>query len=160
VGAVTTAELPASALLGRYALPGGHVDCYAARLVKAVSLPQLISAFYASRAFRPERWLIGSLLGKSADDHDVARLASGETAVFSAWTVEAREADQILLCDFRGATRSWLMVEAQADGGTIVRFGSAVVPSARAIDIFLMRALMGFHRLYSRILLGSALARL
>lgn len=147
--------LPVGALLATYDQPGSYVDCLAASLPRTVSLPQLINAFYGSRAFRLERAMIGVALGRKAGDHEVQRLASAKSDQFSAWSVEARTHDQILLCDFRGATRSWLMVEAEG-GGTTIRFGSAVVDAAGPG----FRLLLGFHRLYARLLLGSALRAL
>ena len=154
-GAVAAAELPVGALLERYRAEGGHVDCYVAQVPRAVDLGQLITAFYTSAAFRPERWLLGVVLGKRADDGDVARLAAGETTHFSAWTVEARSDDQILLCDYQSRTRSWLMVLPIA-GGTLLHFGSAVVPQKRRVDRLVFSALLGFHRWYSRALLKGA----
>lgn len=158
-GAVAEAELPGGALLERYRAEGGHVDCYVAEVPSDVDLGQLITAFYTSTAFRPERWLLGALLGKRADDGDVARLAAGETTHFSAWTVEARRADEILLCDFQSRTRSWLKVLPIA-GGTRLHFGSAVVPQKRGADRAVFRVLLGFHHWYSRALLKGALKRL
>lgn len=158
-GAVAAAELPVGALLERYRAEGGHVDCYVAEVPLEVDLEQLITAFYTSRAFRPERWLLGVLLGKRADDGDVARLAAAQTTRFSAWTVEARSDDQILLCDYQSRTRSWLMVQPIA-GGTRLHFGSAVVPQKRRADRAVFRALLGFHHWYSRMLLKGALERL
>lgn len=148
---IQAAPLPPGSLLESYRAAGGYVDCFIAEVPRAVSLPQLIEAFYTSRAFLPERWLIGALLGRRADNHDVARLAVGKVQRFSAWSVEARRDDQILLCDYQGRTRSWLMVQPIA-GGTRIHFGSAVVkPGDPAF-----KALLGFHRWYSRILLRGA----
>jgi hypothetical protein len=158
-GAVTEAELPLGALLERYRTEGGHVDCYVAEVPRNVDLGQLISAFYTSRAFRPERWLLGVLLGKKAGDADVAQLASGQTARFSAWTVEDRRDDEILLCDFQSRTRSWLKVQPVV-GGSRLHFGSAVVPQQRRADRVLFSALLGFHRWYSRALLRGAVRKL
>lgn len=158
-GAVTEAELPVGALLERYRTEGGHVDCYFAEVPRSVDLGQLITAFYTSRAFRPERWLLGALLGKRADDNKVAQLAAGETERFSAWTVEGRCDDQILLCDFQGRTRSWLKV-LPIEGGTRLHFGSAVIPSETRADRLVFNALLGFHRWYSQALLKGAVARL
>ena len=152
---VRAAPLPPGSLLESYRAAGGYVDCFITEVPRAVSLPQLIEAFYTSRAFRPERWLIGALLGKRADDRDVARLAAGEIERFSAWSVEARREDQILLCDYQSRTRSWLMVQ-PVPGGTRLHFGSAVVKPGDPI----FRALLGFHRFYSRVLLGGALRKL
>jgi hypothetical protein len=78
--------------------------------------------------------------------------------------VEAREPAQVLLCDLHGRTRSWLMVAAR-DGATQLFFGSAVVPlvdkrSGRKRLGFAFHALMGFHKLYSRLLLSAAAQRL
>ncbi len=154
-GAVAPAQLPGGALLERYRTEGGHVDCYTAQVPREVDLGQLIIAFYTSTAFRPERWLLGALLGRRADDGDVVRLAAGQTDRFSAWTVEARRDDEILLCDYQGRTRSWLMVRPIA-GGTRLHFGSAVIPSKARADRLLFSALLGFHRLYSRVLLKGA----
>lgn len=148
---VRAASLAPGSLLESYRAAGGYVDCFIAEVPRAVSLPQLIEAFYASAAFRPERWLIGAVLGRRADNADVARLAAGETQHFSAWSVEARREDQILLCDFQGRTRSWLMVQ-PVTGGTRLHFGSAVVKSGDPI----FRALLGFHTFYSRVLLRGA----
>ena len=137
----------------------GHVDCYVADVPGSFSLSQLIAAFYTSRAFLPERWLLGAVLDKPADDADASRLAEGETERFSAWTVEARRSDEILLCDFQAKTRSWLMV-APVGAGTRLHFGSAVVPAKSGRDRIVFKALLGFHRFYSRILLGSAVKNL
>ncbi len=87
------------------------------------------------------------------------KLANGEIDTFAAWTVESRDSNQILLTDIRGNTRSWLMVEPSGDGATLL-FGSAVVP--REIDgtarppAWIFRVLLGFHQLYSRVLLRAA----
>ncbi len=90
----------------------------------------------------------------------------GKRDTFAAWTVEARAPDQLLLCDFMGRTRSWLMVApAEAPGGTRLYFGSVVVPERNATTgETAMPAthsrLLGFHRLYSRMLLSAAARRL
>ncbi|HCF25560.1 MAG TPA: hypothetical protein DER67_08630 [Novosphingobium sp.] len=151
--------LPPDTLLDRYRADGGHVDCYVADLPGQIDLARLIRAFYTSPAFRPERWLLGVLLGKRADDGAVARLAAGQTERFSAWSVEARGADQILLCDYQGKTRSWLMVKPLA-GGTRLHFGSAVLPTKARAARLLFNALLCFHGAYSRALLGSAVRSL
>ena len=158
-GKVAEGVLPAGALLERYRIEGGHVDCYTAEVPFAVDLSSLITAFYTSGAFRPERWLLGALLGKRANDRDVAALAAGTVQRFSAWSVEDRREDEILLCDFQGKTRSWLKV-LPIPGGTRLHFGSAVVPTKSRTDKAAFSLLLGFHRLYSRILLRGAVRRL
>ncbi len=153
--AIRSVELPADALLDRYCKAGDFTDCRVVVLPRSVSLAELIAAFYSSAAFRPERWLLGMLLGRGANAADVASLAAGTTERFAAWTVEAREPDQILLCDFQNKTRSWLMIEPLPQG-TRLYFGSAVVTARTGFDSFVFRALLGFHRAYSHVLLRSA----
>jgi hypothetical protein len=82
--------------------------------------------------------------------------------------VEDRAANQLLMCDLAGRTRSWLMVAPLQAGGassTRLYFGSAVVPvrdmaSGQPRMGLLFKALLGFHKLYSRILLQAARSRL
>jgi hypothetical protein len=156
---VAAIELPGGTLLARYRLPGGHVDCYAVTVPLPVSLSRFITAFYSSSAFGPERWLLGILLGKWSNAEDVAHLAAGQTTRFAAWSVEVRHEDEILLCDYQGRTRSWLMVR-PVEGGTRLHFGSAVVPAQREGARLLFRALLRFHRWYSVQLLSGAVSRL
>ena len=82
--------------------------------------------------------------------------------------MEGREDDQLLLTDFRGQTRSWLMRETGggANGNeTRLYFGSAVT-AVRGGDQgddglpVSYRLLMPLHRLYSRALLSSARSKL
>lgn len=155
--AITERALPPGTLLERYRGEGAYVDCLECHLPHPVSLEQLIRAFYSSCVFRPERWAIGVLLGLRSTNADVALLAAGRTQRFSAWTVEARTGSQVMLCDYQGRTRSWLMVE-PTEAGTALRFGTAVLPQAKWVDTLLFRALIGFHRCYARRLLASALA--
>lgn len=157
--AVSEAELPDGVLLERYRIEGGHVDCFVAAVPGIVSLSQFISAFYTSSVFRPERWLLGALLGMPTNNEQIGRLAAGELSRFSAWTVEERRESEILLCDYQSKTRSWLMVQA-IEGGTQLHFGSAVVPARRSSARVIFRVLLGFHRWYSRALLKGALAQL
>lgn len=93
-------------------------------------------------------------------------LANERLSMFAAWNVEARVGGQLLMSDLHQRTRSWLMC---VPGGTAqptrLYFGSAVVPitdakSGRARMGFAFRALLGFHKLYSRVLLGAAVSRL
>lgn len=159
----TLAVAPGS-LLGRLAAErAAFADAYALDLPQTVTLAQWIEAFYGSRLFRIERALIG-LAGRPAGDADARALAAGAQAHFSAWRVEARGDQEILLADVSGATRSWLCVEALPTG-TRLHFGSAVIPRRRGADgrprfggVF--HALLGFHRWYSKALLRSAAARL
>jgi len=112
--------------------------------------------------------LLARLVALPSTDLQARELAAGNRDSFAAWKVEGRSADQLLLSDFRGATRSWLMIARCGHDGmprTRLYFGSAVVPvvdrkSGKAKPGFAFRALLGFHKLYSRVLLRAAISRL
>jgi hypothetical protein len=152
--------LPESALLQAYRRSGAYSDCYATEVTGAVPLEQYIAAFYTTPVFKTERFILKWLVRKPSTDADALGLAAGSLDRFAAWTVEARDADQLLLCDFLGRTRSWLMVEARG-ATTQLYFGSAVVPSRRTGTMgFGFGATLAFHKLYSQVLLSSAAKRL
>ena len=165
---IQTGELPQSALLGKYKQQGAYTDCYFMDLPRAVSQAEYVEAFYTTSLFKVERAILSALVAKPSTDLQAQQLAAGEVDQFSAWSVEGRAPDQLLLCDFQGRTRSWLMsVDAETgnSSGTRLYFGSAVVPvidkvSGKKSFGFAFHALMGFHRLYSRSLMASARARL
>lgn len=157
--------LPAHALLARYAGGSNYIDGFSTALARPVTLGAFIEAFYTSWLFKLERAVLAGLLACPSTDAEAAELAAGKRERFAAWTVEARTDTQILLCDLRGRTRSWLMVESGAAPGTRLYFGSAIVSanpgrSGRAAPGTGFRALLGFHRLYSRALLHAAAHRL
>ncbi|MCM5681585.1 hypothetical protein M8A51_18830 [Schlegelella sp. S2-27] len=159
-------ELPEAALLRGYLQTGAYTDCYATDVARPVSHAQYVEAFYTTAVFKLERWLLARLVARPSTDLQAWELARGTRAVFAAWSVEARAADQLLMCDFHGRTRSWLMCVPTANGRAArLFFGSAVVPivdrrSGQASMGRAFRALLGFHKLYSRILLRAAVARL
>ena len=159
-------ELPGDALLRQYHGSGGYADCYVAESARPVSQAEFVEAFYTTAVFKLERMLLTWFAARPSTDSQAAQLASGERGSFAAWSVEARNHDQLLLCDFQGRTRSWLM-SAPASNGRTTRlfFGSAVVPTVdRRSGATRMgatyRVLLGFHKLYSRILLRAAATRL
>jgi len=160
--------LPPEALLQDLIRSGAYVDCYAADIDRLVTQAEFVAAFYTTPLFRLERLLLRWLCAKPSTDAQATLLATAQADAFAAWTVEGRRSDQLLLCDFTGRTRSWLMtVSATVDGapGTQLLFGSAVVPrrgadGGRAGLGLVFAALLGFHRIYSRALLASARARL
>jgi hypothetical protein len=161
-------EPPQEALLSRYQRGGAYADCYFTDLARQVSHAEYVEAFYTTSLFKVERRLLAWLVAKPSTDTQAARLAAGNLDSFAAWRVEARSADQLLMSDFKGRTRSWLMVGAAQDGakgGTRLYFGSAVVParnapSGRQSFGVGFRLLLGFHKLYSRALLLAARCRL
>ena len=131
-----------------------------------MSHAEFVEAFYTGGVFKIERLLLKLALSKPSTDAQAKQLAAGELEYFSAWRVEGRTTNQLLMCDVGGRTRSWLMVTPVANSpATQLYFGSAVVPAksrsgGRQSMGFLFTALLGFHKLYSRVLLGSARARL
>lgn len=161
-------ELPREALLGKYAQEGAYTDCYFIDIPRAVSQAAYVEVFYTTKLFKVERLILALLAKRPSTDAQAKLLALGETKNFAAWRVEGRTLDQLLLCDFLGSTRSWLMSAVTKDGDsstTRLYFGSAVVPkidrvSGRATFGIAFHMLSGFHRLYSRALLRSACSRL
>jgi hypothetical protein len=156
--------MPGHALLRRYLRDGSYADCYATRVPAIATHAAYVEAFYTTWLFKLERRLLARLVARPSTDAQARELARGERTSFAAWEVEATAPAQLLLSDFRARTRSWLMTE--PDGaGTRLYFGSAVVA---AIDrrtgerrlAFAYRALLGFHRVYSRLLLAAAARRL
>ena len=166
--AVDRCELPDDALLRTYTNAGAYTDCYTTTVSDNVSLSDFIRAFYTTMPFRMERKILAWALSKPSTDEQADLLAEARTDEFAAWSVEGREANQLLMSDFKGRTRSWLRVDPEGhdhDSPTRLFFGSAVVPisdgetgEARMGATF--HALMPFHRLYSQILLSSARDRL
>ena len=160
---IEAVPLPDDAMVGRYAgTDCGYTDCYSVELKGLTRLAEYIEAFYTSPVFKLERFVLSVLFAKPSTDAQARELATGDRDAFSAWRVEDRDSKQILLSDFRGRTRSWLMVEPMLDAqSTRLYFGSAVIsprnPSGPVMGpSLLFRMLLGFHRLYSKILLSLA----
>lgn len=157
-------ELPPTALLRRYRDAGAYTDCYTTQIDASVSHSEYVEAFYTTFVFKLERFLLKWLVSKPSTDAEAARLARSEIDSFAAWTVEGRAPDQVLMADYMGRTKSWLMVAPSGDSRTRLYFGSAVVPARgkagkRELG-FSFGALLGFHRVYSHVLLGAAAEKL
>jgi hypothetical protein len=136
-----------------------------AEVAATVSQAEYIEAFYTTWLFKIERILLGWFVARRSTDLQAKALADGTITSFAAWSVEGRTPDQLLMCDFVSRTRSWLMIAAgPTPGSTRLYFGSAVVPmvDARTGERRMglgFRALLGFHKLYSRSLLWLASRR-
>ena len=165
---ISPGELPPASLLHPCREAGAFADCYLCEVPGDVSHAAFVEAFYTAPLFKLERTLLQWLARRPATDADARRLAEGASESFSAWRVEARAANQLLLADFTGRTKSWLMVEAlpgsEGRSQTRLYFGSAVLPEKGSASSpprmgFAFYALMGFHRLYSRLLLSAARSR-
>ncbi|HKR35488.1 MAG TPA: hypothetical protein VJT10_11660 [Steroidobacteraceae bacterium] len=157
-------DLPPGALLRRYQDSGAYADCYTVEVPRRVSHAEYVEAFYTTFVFKAERVLLSWLVSKPSTDMQAARLARGEVDSFAAWTVEARAAEQLVMADYVGRTKSWLMIAPSGDAATRLYFGSAVVPvrdesgqprMGRSYSV-----LLGFHKLYSRVLLQAAAAKI
>ncbi len=165
---VERCDLPENSLLAEYRDSGAYTDCYFAEVGRKVSQFEFIRAFYTTVPFKVERMLLKWAVSKPSTDEEACLLAEARVQTFAAWGVEARRDDQILLADYRGRTRSWLMSErisGKAQESTRLYFGSAVVPTqtneteGRRIGKS-FSALLWFHKLYSQVLLSSAKLRL
>jgi hypothetical protein len=160
--------LPEHALLRKYANGGAYTDCYITEIPAHISHAAFVEAFYTTAVFKLERLLLAWFVSRPSTDAQAKRLAAGEINSFAAWDVEARGVDQLLMRDFQGRTRSWLMVAPVQNLGpatTRLYFGSAVVPSVnkatnRAELGIAFRVLLNFHKVYSRVLLSAASSRL
>ena len=143
--------LPGNALLQKYAQSGAYTDCFYTDFPENMALIDYVEAFYSTWLFKLERVILALVIKKDSSKQDAGKLARGEIDKFAAWTVEERTEHQLLMCDYRGHTRSWLMVVPGR-----LYFGSAVVPKDRKF----YKLLLGLHRLYSRMLLAAARSRL
>ncbi len=157
---IQTCPLPNDALLGRYSSKGSYTDGYMTEISMSVSHPQFVNAFYATPLFKLERFILTWTVSKPSTDSQAKQLADGLIDKFAAWTVEARTKNQLLMCDFMSRTRSWLMV-VPLEKGTRLYFGSAVVPGRGKSRLGLgVHLLLGFHKVYSVVLLYAAKVRL
>jgi hypothetical protein len=163
---IQSCPLPDNALLSRYRNEDAYTDCYMIDISMRVSHAQYVNAFYTTFVFKLERFILKWTVSKPSTDAQAKQLADGARDSFAAWTVEARTEDQLLMCDFASRTRSWLMiVPLESDGGTRLYFGSAVVPivdfrTGKSTLGLGVRLLLGFHRIYSVVLLYAAKSRL
>ncbi len=145
-------------------MPGAYTDCFTATAARPVSGEEFIAAFYTTWLVKCERFIL-FLIGRGCTDADARALAAGKTDRFAAWTVEARAENQLLVCDFLGSTRSWLMAVPEGSGATRLYFGSAVVPRGRdragnPRPSAGFRLLLPVHAFYARALLRTAAHKL
>lgn len=160
--------LPDNAILRAYQNGGAYTDCFSTDVVGSISHEQFVATFYTTPLFKLERKILEWAVSRPSTDLQARELAAGASHTFSAWHVEKRCTDQLLMSDYRSSTRSWFMVAPiTIDGvpGTRLYFGSAIVPrvdrrtgKSNLGPIF--RALLGFHKIYSVALLRSAKSRL
>lgn len=139
---------------------GEYGDCFSVTTDRTISLAEFVLAFYTSRVFRIERWLLRLLVGARSSDQDARALAEGAKASFAIWYVGERTASQLLMCDRYERTRSWFRVVPLEGAGTLLQFGSAVAaahgPTEARSPGRKFRLLLRFHILYSQLLLHAA----
>jgi len=165
---IQESKLPEKALSSKYVCYGAFTDCFFIDIPHKVSFEEYIEAFYTTPLFKLERVLLSIFARKPSTDENAKQLALGSVTEFSAWTVENRLPDQILLCDFTKKTRSWLMLDYQTDAQTPFTrlfFGSVVISKSvsgkeQTTFGFLFHALNRVHNLYSRALLKAAFRKL
>jgi len=161
--------IPDGALLKRHAADSdGYTECYSADVDFAVTHAEFVAAFYTTWLFTLELMILKTIVAKPSTDEQARQLADGVIDTFAAWQVEGRSERELILCDFCGRTRSWLMRLTTGNGAqasTNLYFGSAVLPEKNEktgsrtleLSVYLM---LGFHKLYSRAFLYSAKMRL
>ena len=168
VPVVERCDVPERVLLRKYRDGIGYADCYFSDVPDSISQRAFVEAFYTTALFKLERAVLRWFAGRPSTDVEARELAAGDRQSFAAWRVEDRTADELLVADFTGRTRSWLMASpiSAANGmRTRLYFGSAVVPRpdvapGKRTMGFAFHALLGFHAAYSRALLRAARSRL
>lgn len=158
-------EIPAHSLLEKYLGEGGYADSYCTEVPREVAFPEFVFAFYTTALFKLERWILEWAVSRPSTDDEAREVADGLGATFAAWDVEGRRENELLMCDLIGRTRSWLMIVPVAAERTKLFFGSAVVlvrnPKTGKLSLgFIYHVLLGFHRIYSVLLLYFAKRRI
>jgi hypothetical protein len=166
---ITDCSPPAHSQLIAFRERGAFTDCYFADVNRHLTHAEFIETFYTTRLFKLERFIIRVFAWKRSTDRQARELALGERDHFAVWKVESRAANEILLADQSGRTRSWLMAEPHATANAVaftrLYFGSALIPridrrTGEQRFGLLFTALLGFHRAYSRALLRAAASQL
>jgi len=142
-------------------IPNVHTDCFSLTIRKKISIEEFVEAFYTSWLFKVERVILGFVVRKPSTDSQALELSTGHREQFSAWNLEYRDENQVVLADFMGKTKSWLMVQNREGASTRLFFGSAVMPRYNADGSLgkpslFFSLLGGFHILYSRSILWVA----
>jgi len=158
-------RVPQGSFLDRFAQQGGvYTDCFAVEIDADIAFADYIEAFYTTPLFKAERMILGLLAKAPSKDDQAHLLGTGEIDEFAVWRVKERAESQLLMKAI-GRTSSWFMTVPFSPGRTRLMFGSVVVPEGYpkpGADKmgFGFSALLGLHKLYSRLLLASAHKRL
>jgi hypothetical protein len=141
---------------------GQYGDCFSVNLNLKVTLEEFVFAFYTSWAFKIERRILRWAIKAGSTDAEARAVAGGTLDSFAVWSVGARTDTQLLMCDRYESTRSWFRVVPLEDG-TLLQFGSAVAAAGGGEAATMssgFKLLLGFHVLYSKVLLRAAAKRL
>ena len=157
---VQKCAVPQNSLLAAYVRDGSYADSYRTELTGHISLPAFVKAFYTNWLFKLEALILKYTVKRPSNDMEAQELAEGTRTKFAAWDVEGRTENELLMCDMLKRTRSWFMVTHENER-TQLYFGSAVVPvknpkTGKLSLGFLFLILLGFHQIYSFLLLYFA----
>jgi hypothetical protein len=157
---VQKCAVPSNSLLAVYTRDGSYTDSYRMELPGRIALPTYVKAFYTNWLFKVEAFILKYTVKRPSNDAEAQELANGARTKFAAWDVEGRTENELLMCDMMARTRSWFMVTHENER-TQLYFGSAVVPvkdpkTGKSSIGFLVLILLGFHQIYSYLLLYFA----
>ena len=155
-------------LLSKYSLDGMYTDTYRTEIQGHIPFTAYVFSFYTTTLFKVEAFILAHTVKRLSNDNQARELADGERNEFAAWRVEGRNENELLMCDMSGRTRSWFMVHhlgSEDNKRTQLYFGSAVVPkenpkTGESSLGFVFQALLGFHKIYSILLLYFAKQKL
>lgn len=153
--------VPDDALMQRYVGQGAtYTDCYCVEVPLQVSLSEFVTAFYTTPLFRAERLILSIAMRKRIRDDDIDGMLSGRAEEFAIWRIEARGENELLVCDKRGATRSWFSAVPKPNGATDLYFGSVVVAQPNQPLPKIVQVTTTLHVFYAKSLLRTARQRL
>ena len=160
---VDEVPLPNDTLLQEFVDSGEYTDCFVATVAGNVTFAEYVEAFYTTRLFKLERFILQRAISKPSTDQQANQIALGEINSFAAWNEHSRSNNQLIMMDFRQKTCSWFML-LPGEAENSLYFGSAVIRDQETASgremAWTFRWLLGFHRLYSRALLHAAAKRL
>jgi hypothetical protein len=141
---------------------GVYTDCYTTGLDIDISFADYVAAFYTTRIFKAERFVLALLARAPSSDDEARQLAMRGRDHFAIWRVQLQTDTQLLMQ--AGRTRSWLMIDhdpGQSHAKTRLMFGSVVMPitnhrTGQPKMGALFSAFLGGHKLYSKLLLSGA----
>lgn len=153
-------SVPPQSFLSKYSFDGSYADCYRTEVQGHIPFSKFLFSFYTTGLFKIEAFILAYTVKRPSNNDQARELANDTRNEFAAWKVEGRTENELLMCDMMGRTRSWFMAT-QENERTQLYFGSAVVPkkdktTGKTSLGFIFTALLGFHKIYSILLLYFA----